>query len=150
MKRNIWVDADSCPVKEEVITIATEYEEDVVFISSYAHHVTDPRVTNSIVVDSEREAVDLYIVNHVKADDIVITQDHALAGILLPRGAKVISPRGIIFTEADMPQLLEFRHASKKQRRAGKKTSGPKKFSEQDRQTFCRTLRKILSKKEGL
>ncbi len=149
MKRSIIVDADSCPVKEEIILIAKEHNAEVFFVSSYSHQVEDSRITKSIIVDNVKEAADMYIINHVQKDDIVITQDHALASLLLPRGAEVISPRGIQYSEENMLTMLETRHLSQKQRRAGFKTKGPKKFIEQDRINFCHNLRRILEKKAG-
>ncbi|WP_096201296.1 YaiI/YqxD family protein [Bacillus sp. FJAT-45350] len=150
IKQNIIVDADSCPVKEEIIIIAEEFKSEVFLISSYAHNVVDKRVAKSIIVDKDREAADLYIINHVQKGDVVVTQDHALASLLLPRGANVISPRGMIYDEDNISNLLHLRHLSQKQRRAGNKTKGPKKFTETDRINFSNVLRKILSQKEGL
>ncbi|WP_241657838.1 DUF188 domain-containing protein [Anaerobacillus alkaliphilus] len=63
-----------------------------------------------VMVDFRPEEVDLYIVNHAKRGDIVVTQDHGLASLLLPKGIKVISPRD---------RLMNYRHLGKLQRKAG-------------------------------
>ena len=69
-KEKIFVDSDSCPVKEEVIWFAKEYNIQTIFVSSYAHIVSiqDPTV-EYITVDCEREEVDLYLMNHVQKND---------------------------------------------------------------------------------
>src|SRR5699024_2476404 len=99
-------------------------------------------------VDAEREEVDLYIVNHAKVKDIVVTQDHGLASLLSSRGVYVLSPRGKRFTEGDMEQILFERYLSAKERRAGAHTKGPRKMSKSDHMYFRETLKRILSLNE--
>ncbi|MGO4887213.1 DUF188 domain-containing protein [Anaerobacillus sp. MEB173] len=147
--RKVFVDADSCPVKQEIVAITAENDVEAVFVASYAH-MSEHADQKWVFVDCEREEVDLYLMNNVSRNDIVITQDHALASILVPRGSIVISPRGKQYLEKDMLGLLHSRHMSQKQRRAGGKTKGPTKFTEADRQSFCNTLKKNLIKKEGI
>lgn len=144
----IYVDADACPVKQEITEISGLYDVDIFFIASYAH-VTNSDDEHWIYVDAEREAVDLYIVNHVKPGDIVVTQDHGLAGLLSARGVYVLSPRGIRFSEGDMDHTLFKRYLSAKQRRAGGRVKGPRKMSATDRERFRESLKRILSINEG-
>lgn len=149
LKRKIFVDADSCPVKEEIMMIADEYETEIIFVSSYAHHSAyQNNKVEYVLVDSEKEAVDLYLMNTVRPFDIVVTQDYALASILLTRGAVVLSPRGKQYTEYNIDLLLDLRHFHSKQRRGGMRTKGPKAFTEEDRLQFCRTLRNLLETKK--
>ncbi|UOE95684.1 YaiI/YqxD family protein [Alkalihalobacillus sp. LMS39] len=148
-KRIVYVDADSCPVKQEIMVIAQELNYEVIFVTSYSHHGTKMEASQTVFVDNEKEAVDMYIVNHAKSHNVVVTQDHALASILLPKKARVLSPRGIIFSEERIESMLEERHFSQKQRRAGAKTKGPKKFTDEDRNQFCNSFRRILSQEEG-
>jgi uncharacterized protein len=70
-------------------------------------------------VDSTKEAVDLYIVNHVKAYDIVVTQDIGLAARLLLKGAYILSPKGISYEEKSIHTALDMRYLSVKTRRKG-------------------------------
>ena len=81
----IYIDADSCPVKEDIVEIATERGIWTEFIASYAHMKNDLKNMKWKFVDSTKEAVDLYSMNHVKAGDLVITQDIGLASTLLPK-----------------------------------------------------------------
>ena len=144
--QTVYVDADSCPVKEEIDHLCKEYNKKLVFVASYAHAINPSLGTLTVTVDSRTEEADLYIVNHCRCGDIVVTQDHGLAALLLPKGVNVISPRGKHFLEGDMNELLFARHLGKIQRRAGMKTKGPKKFTTEDILKFCEQFKKILSK----
>ncbi|WP_100406767.1 YaiI/YqxD family protein [Bacillus solitudinis] len=147
---SMYVDADSCPVKEEIIQLCQTYSVEMIFVSSYAHVMTLPSSVKQITVDTDKEAADLYIMNHIQRGDFCVTQDHALASLLLPRGAEILSPRGMMYTNENIDQLLNVRYLSQKQRRMGGKTKGPKAFTEEDRRQFISSLEKILAKKEGL
>jgi hypothetical protein len=144
----IYVDADACPVKEEILAIRPLYPVDIFFIASYAH-ASESCDDHWIYVDSEPEAVDLYIVNHAEPGDIVVTADHGLASLLSGREVYVLSPKGKPFLEEDMDHTLFRRYLSAKQRRAGAHVKGPRKMSEQDRNRFSESLKRILSINEG-
>ncbi|HET7657948.1 MAG TPA: YaiI/YqxD family protein [Bacillales bacterium] len=149
-KKNVtvYVDADACPVKEEISETCKLYSVDIFFIASYAH-VSNQSDERWIFVDSERESVDLYIVNHATSGDIVITQDHGLASLLTDRGIQVLSPRGEKFSESEMDHTLFKRYLSAKQRRAGSRVKGPRKMTDHDRRRFQEALKRILSINEG-
>lgn len=100
-------------------------------------------------VDSSKEAVDLFIMNKVKQQDVVITQDIGLASTLLVKGVYVLSPRGKVIEEKDIHTALDLRYLSAKARRRGIYGKGPKPFTDDDRQRFKRNLMRILSKIEG-
>lgn len=144
LKQILYVDADACPVKEEIVDICQQYKVKMVFVSSYAHKMTLPEVAKVVTVDSEKEAVDLYIMNQVKKGDLCVTQDHALASVLLARGVTVLSPRGLIYREELIGQMLEARHFASKQRRMGAKTKGPKPFKKADRLHFAEQLHRCI------
>ena len=104
---------------------------------------------NWVYVDTEKEAVDLYILNHAVRGDVVITQDIGLASMLVNRGVHVISPRGKVYEEGEMDSALHHRYLQAKQRRQGVYPKGMKRFSDQDRRLFLQNFEKILSKLEG-
>lgn len=145
----VFVDADACPVKDEIVQISKKYGIDVVFVISYAH-ASSNFTGNFVYVDSDKEAVDLYIMNHTKSKDIVVTQDIGLASILVKSGVYVISPRGKAFLEKDMETALDLRFLNAKQRRSGVYSKGPKAFTKEDAQYFSREYEKILSKIAGI
>ncbi|MFO1443431.1 DUF188 domain-containing protein [Bacillus sp. Bva_UNVM-123] len=143
------VDADSCPVKEEIVEICKKYMAEAMFIASYAHMKNDLSDSAWIFVDSSKEAVDLYIMNHVEAGDVVVTQDIGLASTLLLKGVSVLSPRGILFQENEIQTALNMRYISAKARRRGIYAKGPKPFNQEDRSRFINQFSIILSNFEG-
>jgi uncharacterized protein YaiI (UPF0178 family) len=149
--RKLFVDADACPkpIKEAVLAISQAYELKVFFIASYSHAMNHTGEAEWVLVDANPEEVDLYITNHVQRNDVVVTQDHGLASILLPKGVYVLSPRGKEYLEGDMSELLFSRYLSYKQRRAGYRTKGPDKFTNNDVKKFNEQLKEILSSNEG-
>jgi uncharacterized protein len=135
-------------VKNEVLFLAQKYNIEIVFVSSYKHF-SPSMEAKWIYVDTEKEAVDLYIINHAVTNDVVVTQDIGLASMLLNRGIYALSPRGKIYKEEEILNMLQFRYLYAKQRRQGMNTKGPKRFSQEDRNAFIQSLEKILSKLAG-
>jgi uncharacterized protein YaiI (UPF0178 family) len=148
LRPTVFVDADACPIKDEIFSLACEYNIPSVFISSYSHFSPLQKM-NWVYVDTEKEAVDLYILNHAVRGDVVITQDIGLASMLVNRGVHVISPRGKVYEEGEMDSALHHRYLQAKQRRQGVYPKGMKRFSDQDRRLFLQNFEKILSKLEG-
>ncbi len=142
----IFVDADACPVKREIVQIASHYLAEVIFVASYTHMKTEPEPGKWVFVDPVPEAADLYIMNRARKGDVAVTQDIGLASTLLLKGVYVLSPRGIPFNEKDMQGALEMRHLSAKARRQGKYGKGPRAFEEKDRQRFLKEFAEVLSK----
>ncbi|PYZ98673.1 hypothetical protein CR205_08875 [Alteribacter lacisalsi] len=146
----VLIDGDACPVKDEAIGLCGKYNLPVVYVSSYAHETSKafPGYVQKITVDQEAEAADMAIVKRAVKGDVVITQDHGLAGLLLAKGITVITPRGKVVTDLYINTLLSIRHDQGKLRRAGKKTKGPKKMTGEDRAYFYTQLEKILSNRQ--
>lgn len=147
-KPTIHVDADACPVKEEILHCARQFDTDVCFVASYKNMMNNPE-GKWVYVDTDKEAADIYIVNSVKKGDIVVTADIGLAGTLLPKNVYVLSPRGKEYTNDNISMLLDMRYQSAKLRRQGKHTKGPKAFTKNDRTCFTNKLLKTLSNVEG-
>lgn len=145
------MDADSCPVKEEIANLASDFSVPAIFVASYAHTVTNPLYAkwDWRYVDSSREAADLYIMNHTVKGDIVVTQDIGLASTLLPKGVYVLSPKGILFEDKDIQTALDIRYLKAKARARGLYGKGPSPFSEGERKRFVRMLTKILATATG-
>ncbi|MET3321141.1 UNVERIFIED_ORG: uncharacterized protein YaiI (UPF0178 family) [Peribacillus simplex] len=147
-KPTIHVDADACPVKDEILHCARLHDVEVCFVASYKNMMNNPE-GKWVYVDADKEAADLYIVNSVKKGDIVVTADIGLAGTLLPKSVYVLSPRGKEYTDENIFMLLDMRYQSAKLRRQGKHTKGPKAFTKEDRTSFTNKLLKTLSNFAG-
>ena len=146
--KRLLVDADACPVKDEIISNAATAGAEVLFVASYAAFRKEeqslPERVQMVYVDQGFQAADMYIANAARSGDIVVTNDYGLAALCLPRGAKVLSPRGSEYSASNMDDLLSQRHLSAKARRAGHRTKGPRAMSEEDKRAFQHKLTKLL------
>ncbi|NQD66242.1 YaiI/YqxD family protein [Bacillus haikouensis] len=148
-KSTVFVDADACPVKPEIIRISEDYGFEVVFVASHAHQKNTPDEGRWVYVDSEKEAADLYIMNHVRMNDILVTQDIGLASLVLPKKVYALSPRGKVYREESIVTALDYRYVAAKERRKGNYGKGPKSFTNNDRKEFSSQFERILSKIAG-
>ncbi len=140
----IVVDADACPVKEEIVQVAARFETPVIMVASYAHVLPEQQGVTVVQVDRSLQAADLYISNRLCPKDVLVTDDYGLATIGLAREATVVSFRGHLFSEQRIGFMLERRHALSRSRRGGMRIKGPRSFNNQDRTRFLHTLTKVL------
>ncbi|MCQ4086137.1 YaiI/YqxD family protein [Saccharibacillus sp. JS10] len=140
----VLVDADACPVKNEIKIAAKQFDVLVILVSSYDHALREEEGIQVVKVDRGKESADLYIVNHLRAGDVVVTQDYGLAALVLAKRAYALSERGVIYDADNIEFLLDRRHTSAKIRRGGGRTKGPKKFTTEDRDTFSEKFLKLL------
>ncbi|MGM9922871.1 MAG: YaiI/YqxD family protein [Bacillus sp. (in: firmicutes)] len=148
-KPSIIVDGDACPVKDECIACAKEYQVEVVFVASIKNKTDKYPEARWVYVDWDKEAADLYMMNMAKKGDIAVTSDIGLAAALLGKGVCVLSPKGTFYNEHNIDSLLFMRHTAAKKRRKGVYTKGPKAFTANDRQKFQEVLMRILSNFAG-
>lgn len=144
----ILVDADSCPVKDEVYRVAKRYEMEVVLVAeSWLRVPTEPWI-DLIVVKNEGQldVADDWIVEHAGPTDIVISEDILLAGRCLEVGASVLSPRGREFTDATIGEAVATRELMAGLRESGEVTGGPAAFDKRDRSNFLQKLDQIINK----
>jgi len=139
----IIVDADSCPknVLQICKALASAKNASLVTVANHNHSIdSDYHIT---VGDAPQQA-DIRILNIVKNDDVVITQDMGLAAMVMPKGAICLNPTGKQFRSENIDAMLEIRDAKAKFRRAGGRTAGPTKRTEEDDKKFENALRRIL------
>lgn len=136
----IWIDADGCPVKDEVYRVAKRYGIHVRLVANTGMFTPDADWIELIQVIDHPEAADDYIAEHAQQNDIVITGDIPLAARCLKQGAYVIGHKGRVFTDASIGQALVSREISSHLREQGLATSGPAPFSARDRSQFLQKL----------
>jgi hypothetical protein len=137
---HIYVDADACPVKEEVYRVARRYLLDVTIVANSWMRTPDDRRVRLELVEGGFDAADDWIVEHVGAQDIVITADVPLAGRCLRAGARVIGPSGKPFTDANIGNAVATRDLLAGLRGAGEITGGPAPQTKSDRSRFLQKL----------
>lgn len=134
----IYVDADACPVKDIVIEEGTKLGLPVVLVTSFSHYSNheQPDGVETIYVDSGADAADYRIMQLAQKGDMIITQDYGLASLGLAKGCHVLHHKGFVYTNDNIDQLLQTRYLSALARKSGKRTRGPKPFTEENRQKF--------------
>ena len=139
----IYVDADACPVKKIIVTVAREKNIKVTMIVDTSHQINDG-YSKVIVVDKGCESVDIALINHVSKEDVVVTQDFGVAVMALGKKAKALNQNGLIYTDDNIDRLLLERHVGSRIRRGGGKTKGEKKRSKLDDENFEKSFRSLL------
>ena len=137
---HIYVDADACPVKQEVYRVAKRCGLDVTLVANSWMRVPDESWLQLEVVGEGFDEADDWIVDHVEADDIVITADIPLASRCVKAGASVIGTTGKPFTENNIGSALATRDLLSELRGAGEITGGPAPLQKRDRSRFLQAL----------
>jgi len=136
----LYVDADACPVKEEVYKVARRVGLEVfVVANSFIRTPAELRI-KFVLVDAGADAADDWIAERAVPGDVVITNDIPLAARALEKGAEAISPTAKVFTSDMIGSALATRGLMEHLRSFGEITSGPKPFSPKDRSAFLSAL----------
>jgi hypothetical protein len=136
----VYVDADACPVKQEVYRVAERHGLKVYVVSNSGVAVPRDPMIERIVVPAGPDAADDWIAERAMHGDIVITSDIPLAARSVKAGAAVLAPNGKAFTEESIGMALATRNLMDSLRSAGEITGGPKPFSPRDRSAFLQAL----------
>ncbi len=136
----ILVDADACPVKNEVYRVARRYRLQVRVVANSWIRIPEDEGFELVVVEGQFDAADDWIVDNCGAGDVVICDDIPLAARTLERGARALSPRGCPFTEDSIGGALATRELMSQLRDMGTVTGGPAPFAKRDRSQFLQQL----------
>jgi hypothetical protein len=142
----IFVDADACPVKEEVYRVARRYGLKVrVVANAFIALPADPLIER-VFVDAGPDKADDWIADHAAAGDVVITADIPLARRALAAEAAAISPTGRRFTADSIGAALASRAIAEHIRSTGGITGGPAPFRRADRSRFLQVLDEAIQR----
>jgi len=135
----VFVDADACPVKEEIYRVARRYEMRVAVVANAPLRVPANALVE-LVVCPGFGAADDWIADRAGPRDIVVTADIPLAARCLEAGARVLDPKGRQFTDNDIGSALALRELLGELRQTGVVTGGPAPMSPKDRSRFLSKL----------
>jgi hypothetical protein len=135
----IYVDADACPVKEEVFRVARRYAMRVAVVANAPLRVPADALLE-LVVCPGFGAADDWIAEHAGPGDIVVTADIPLAARCLAKEARVLGPKGRLFTDTDIGAALAMRDLMDELRQGGAITGGPAPMTPKDRSRFLSKL----------
>ena len=136
----ILVDADACPVKEEIYKVAFRREVPVRVVSNSFIRVPAHPLIERVLVSDRFDAADDWIAERATRGDVVVTADIPLADRALKRGAEAIHPDGRAFTADNIGTALASRAIGEHLRSMGETTRGPAPFRPQDRSRFLSAL----------
>ena len=135
----IFIDADACPVKDEIYRVARRYGVRVAVVAN-APMRTPPDPQIELVVRPGFGTADDYIAEQVAANDIVVTADIPLAARCLAKDSRVLDAKGRQFTESDIGAALAMRELMNDLRQSGTVTGGPAPMTPKDRSRFLSKL----------
>ena len=141
---HVYVDADACPVKNEVFRVAERHGLNVTLVAGAWMRVPDDERIRLEVVEQGFDAADDWIAEHARAGDIVVTADIALAARCLARGARALGTTGRPFTEDNIGDAMATRTLLADLRGAGEVTRGPAPFDPRDRSRFLGALEEAV------
>ena len=136
----IYVDADACPVKDEIYRVAARHALPVSVVANGFIRVPQDPLIERIAAGSAPDAADDWIAARAGPHDIVITADIPLASRCVKAGAQVIAPTGKPFSEDSIGMTLAMRNLMHDLRSAGATTGGPQPFGPRDRSAFLAAL----------
>ena len=139
----IYVDADACPVKPEILKVAERHGIAVTFVANSGLRPSrDPMVRN-VIVSGSFDAADDWIADHVEADDIVVTADVPLAVRCVAKDALVTGPTGRLFDKSNIGMASAMRDLGAHLRETGESKGYNAAFSPRDRSAFLETLERL-------
>jgi uncharacterized protein YaiI (UPF0178 family) len=142
----IYIDADACPVKDEVYKVAQRYGlKTWVVANSFMMVPVSPRIER-VIVDAGPDVADDWIAERAGPGDIVVTNDIPLADRALKAGAYALAPNGRAFTADSIGQAMAQRALMEQLRSTGDILGGPKPFDRRDRSQFLQALDEMISR----
>ncbi|UOO88288.1 YaiI/YqxD family protein [Vitreoscilla massiliensis] len=147
----IYIDADGCPVKEEVYKVAKRYQLPVKVVANHYINVPLNPLFEQVVVASGLDEADNWIAERIEKDDICITADIPLADRCLKKQARALNVRGEVFSDDMIGHALAMRELMRELREMGQVSGGPAPFAARDRSAFLSSLDRIIQaiKKEA-
>lgn len=146
----ILVDADACPVRDEIVAVAARHGLKVTFVANGGLRPSrDPAVRN-VVVGGGFDAADDWIAMNVRPGDIVVTADVPLAARCIEKGALVLGPTGRSFTPQNVGTALAARNLNQVLRESGEIKGYNAAFSATDRSLFKQAMEQAVRRARNM
>ena len=140
----IYIDADGCPVKNEVYRVAERYRVPVVLVANKRLNLPVNSLLEMVVVTGAFDAADDWIVENSKPDDIVVTADILLADRCVKKSVRALGPKGVEFTPDNIGSAVATRDLIQELRQGGELHGGPAPMDKQARSRFLAKLDEII------
>lgn len=140
----IYVDADACPVKAEIVRVAERHGLTIHMVSNSWMRLDESPLIKRVIVNNGPDAADDWIAERVTVSDVAITADILLAARCLKAGAQCIGPTGKPFSEANIGMALAMREMQKHLRETGESRGFNPAFTPRDRSQFLQALEQAI------
>lgn len=142
----IYVDADACPVRDEVYRVATRLQIHVYVVSNGSRPIRAPGLANveMVLVPADPDAADDWIAERIGPTDVCATADIPLASRCLAKGARALAFNGRVWTGDNIGSALAGRAIAQHLRESGVQTGGPAGLTARDRSAFLESLDRLL------
>ena len=139
---DIYVDGDACPVREEIYRVVVRLKIKVFVVSNGSRPIRPPGMSNvsMVPVGDSADAADDWIAERIGATDVCVTSDIPLASRCLKKGARIVSPTGRQWTQANIGNALAGREIARHLRELGTITRGSAPLTKRDRSAFLGAL----------
>lgn len=142
----IWIDADACPrpVKEILFKTSARLRIELALVANAYQSIPQSPLISLTIVGKKLDEADQYIIDSVEAYELVVTADIPLAAKIVDKNAYALNPRGELYTEENIGEILSMRDFMKDLRDGGAITGGPASFGAKDIERFANSLNKIF------
>ncbi|MEI2302099.1 YaiI/YqxD family protein [Ensifer sp. MJa1] len=139
----IYVDADACPVKAEILKVAERHGFEVTFVANSGLRPSRDPMVHNVIVSAGFDAADNWIAERANEGDIVVTADVPLAVRCVAAGALVTGPSGRIFDKSNIGMASAMRDLGQHLRETGESKGYNAAFTQRDRSAFLETLDRL-------
>ena len=140
------MDADACPVKDEILRVAARHGLVTTFVANSGLRPSRDPLIRNVLVPQGADAADNWIAEHCAPGDIVVTADIPLAGRVLEAGGFALGPAGRPFTPQSIGMALAMRELNQHLREIGERGSHNAAFTARDRTQFLQTLDEVVQR----
>lgn len=142
----IWIDADACPkaVKDILFKTSARLKIELSLVANAYQAIPQSPLIKLTIVGKKLDEADEYIVDHVLSGELVVTADIPLAAKIVDKGAYALNPRGELYTEENIGEILSMRDFMKELRDGGAITGGPASFGPKDVEHFANSINKLF------
>ena len=141
---SLYVDADACPVKDEILKVSYRHNLPVFIVSNQWLRLEVGPLVQKIVVPDGPDVADDWIADHITENDIAITADILLAKRCLDKEAQVIGPTGKAFSPENIGMAVAMRDLKAHLRETGESKGYNPSFSKEDKSRFLQALEKSI------
>lgn len=145
---HIWIDGDACPkqAKQILFRAASKRNVPLWIVANHLVSIPPSPFIQRILVESGLDSADKYILDHIKKNDVVITSDILLAELVIKKEAHALNPRGLLYSENNIKQVVAIRNINESLRSSGLIHGGINQLQQKEMILFANHLDKLITR----